>query len=188
MLRIFALLFGFLIILSPCSVFAQFNRLGLSRARQPSRSQHVQKSTSRHNAGTDESQIVVKIQAMEREMQQAGRWLEQQLARAGQIRQRGLQSNDKQILNQAEQMEQQALLRHGKWIKQFDQFSARLDRMTKAQAQSKIQAHKKSQQRARPQSQTASQTPTRANNVPRRMQQRGASRHYRSRSESYRRR
>ena len=184
MQRKIALLFGLFVILSPYSAIAQYNSRGFNRAAQPSRMRHAQTATSRQNVEDSESGIVGRIQAMEREMEQAGRWLEQQLARAGQVRQRGLRTNDQNVLKQAEKMEQQSLYRYEKWINQFDQFSTQMDRSTKARAQSRIQAHERAQERARAQTQSSSQstlTPstTQANRQPRNTRQRRAVRQYR---------
>ena len=85
-----------------------------------------------------ESQIAHRIQVMERQLQNAEKQLDQQLSQAQRIRQLGLQSNDKQVLDQAESLERQALIRYERTVKNLDQFSHQIDRNSQSHAQSQI--------------------------------------------------
>ncbi|MBI85006.1 MAG: hypothetical protein CMJ81_17570 [Planctomycetaceae bacterium] len=87
-----------------------------------------------------ESQITHRIQLIERQLQNAEKQLDQQLSQAQRIRQLGLQSNDKQVLDRAESLERQALARYERTVKNLDQLSHQIDRKSQAHAQSQVRS------------------------------------------------
>ena len=106
--------------------------------QNPSTSVEAQFAERQRKSKAVESQIARRIQVMERQLQNAEKQLDQQLSQAQRIRQLGLQSNDKQVLDQAESLERQALIRYERTVKNLDQFSHQIDRNSQSHAQSQI--------------------------------------------------
>ena len=79
-----------------------------------------------------EQVILGRIARYENELQAAAKKLEKELAQAEAIRQLGLKGNKQELLQQAEQLERQAMTRYTRSIKNFNKQSSRLEQNTKS--------------------------------------------------------
>ena len=82
--------------------------------------------------------IIGQINSFERELELAGARLEKQLAKAEQLRQRGLKEENTRILQQAEQYERKAMQEYERSIANFNRRSVQLERHTKSRAGAQI--------------------------------------------------
>ncbi len=111
------------------------------RALQPTpASANAQRSTNAAAAGSEattafDAQVQREIQSMERMIQQATQVLERKMAQAAQVRQRGLEKEDRRLLDQAEQMERQAIAAYEQHLKQIESYTQRITATSQAIAE-----------------------------------------------------
>lgn len=94
-----------------------------------------QKAKAIHQTAQKTEQVILgRIARYESELQAAAKKLEDELARAEAIRQLGLKENKQELLQQAEQLERQAMTRYTRSIQNFDKQSSRLEENTKSRS------------------------------------------------------